>query len=111
MEDIKGTDNGGVDKKFLIQRDTVTTVTSGLAQNRQSSQIGANPQSRMASQHVAGVNAESAAALLALPKQKSPMNVCQWISLGILVLTFMFLLSFIIYQLGTWNKERINRYG
>ena len=44
-------------------------------------------------------------------KDSKTMNVCQWIGFGILLLTFMFLFSFIIYQAQTWSKVRINRYG
>ena len=44
-------------------------------------------------------------------KDSKRMNVCQWIGFGILLLTFMFLFSFIIYQAKTWDKVRINRYG
>ena len=44
-------------------------------------------------------------------KDSKRMNVCQWIGFGILLLTFMFLVSFIIYQAKTWDKVRINRYG
>ena len=43
--------------------------------------------------------------------ESKDMNVCQWMGFGILLLTFMFLLSFIIYQASTWDKVRINRYG
>lgn len=42
---------------------------------------------------------------------KQRLNICQWISLGFLVLVFMFLFGFLIYQWSTWTKERINRYG
>eukprot|EP00347_Sterkiella_histriomuscorum_P019848 403340073 len=42
---------------------------------------------------------------------KLRLNICQWISFGFLVLVFLFLFGFLIYQWSTWGKVRINRYG
>ncbi|TNV75228.1 hypothetical protein FGO68_gene17720 [Halteria grandinella] len=46
-----------------------------------------------------------------IAKKDSGLNVCQWIALGFLILTLLFLMAFIGYQAATWNKVRINRYG
>ena len=42
---------------------------------------------------------------------KHRMNICQWIAFGVLVLIFLFLFGFLIYEWSTWKEERINRYG
>eukprot|EP00347_Sterkiella_histriomuscorum_P020577 403337271 len=46
-----------------------------------------------------------------LGTMKHKMNICQWISFGFMLIVFLFLLGFLIYQWSTWSKVRINRYG
>ena len=38
------------------------------------------------------------------------LNVCQWITIGILYAIALYLIVFIIYISATWNKDRTNEY-
>ena len=118
MEDIKT-----LDRSNLIQRQTAQS-SGGLLLSSDNNYLR-NPQSyvnsqsnvdedrqRYKSEQVgAPVGAPAAGFGEIIVKDSKTMNVCQWICFGILLLTFMFLFSFIIYQSITWNKVRINRYG
>ena len=112
LEDIKT-----YDKSNLIQRQTAES-SGRLLQSSENNYLR-NPQSyvdedrqRYKSEQVgAPVGAPAAGFGEIIVKDSKTMNVCQWICFGILLLTFMFLFSFIIYQSITWNKVRINRYG
>ena len=102
-------DSASPDRKYLIQRGTEVSSTQGGGSVRMFSGqytggvgLAANSQNQPQAMMKAGT---------IIPKRSQGMNVCQWVSFGILLLTLMFLFSFIVYQFSTWNKVRVNRYG
>ena len=44
---------------------------------------------------------------LEVPKK---LNICQWITIGLLYLILAYLVIFIIYISATWSKDRTNEY-
>ena len=44
---------------------------------------------------------------LEVPKN---LNICQWVTIGLLYLLLAYLVGFIIYISATWDKDRTNEY-